>query len=84
MTEPSRPLVLELGFIEGYRALAADDVVAARQVMAAVKALVQDPTPPGSVHWGDSLIYRLHVGDYRVLYEVGDVVRVWSLGRVPR
>ncbi|MFG1913031.1 type II toxin-antitoxin system RelE/ParE family toxin [Kribbella sp. NPDC048928] len=83
MSEPSLPLVLELGFIEAYRALAAEDVVAARQVMTAVKALVKDPAPPDSVHWGDSLLYRLHVGDYRVLYEVDDGVRVWSLGRMP-
>ena len=82
MTE--RPLVLELGFIDGYRALAAEDVVAARRVMAAVKGLVKDPTPPGSVHWGESLVYRLHIGDYRVMYEVtDDAVRVWSLGRAP-
>ena len=64
MTE--RPLVLELGFIEGYRALAAEDVMTARRLMAAVKGLVKAPTPPGSVHWGDSLIYRLHIGEYRV------------------
>jgi mRNA-degrading endonuclease RelE of RelBE toxin-antitoxin system len=78
-----RPLVLEAGFIDGYRALVAEDTVAARRVLTAVKGLVKNPTPPGSVHWGDSLIYRLHVGDHRVMYEVDDVVRVWSLGRVP-
>ena len=77
-------LVLELGFIEGHRALAAEDVVAARRVMTAVKGLVKDPTPPGTVHWGDSLTHRLHVGDHRVMNEVDDGVRVWSLGRVPR
>ncbi|TCM47616.1 type II toxin-antitoxin system RelE/ParE family toxin [Kribbella sp. VKM Ac-2568] len=79
-----RPLVLEAGFIDGYRALVAEDTVAARRVLTAVKGLVKNPTPEGSVHWGDSLIYRLHVGDYRVMYEVDDVVRVWSLGSVPR
>jgi mRNA-degrading endonuclease RelE of RelBE toxin-antitoxin system len=79
-----RSLILELGFIEGYRALAAEDIVMARRVMAVVKALVKNPTPPGSVHLGGSLVHRLHLGDYRVMYEVGDEVRVWSLGRVPR
>jgi mRNA interferase RelE/StbE len=79
-----RPLVLETGFVNGYRALVAEDTMAARQVLAAVKGLVKNPTPAGSVHQGDSLIYRLHVGDYRIMYEVDDVVRVWSLGRVPR
>ncbi|WP_405064495.1 type II toxin-antitoxin system RelE/ParE family toxin [Kribbella sp. NBC_01505] len=81
MTEP--PLVFELGFIEGYRAPAADDPEGARRVLAAVKGLVKDPSPAASRHWGDSLIYRLHVGDYRVMYEVDDVVRVWSIGRLP-
>jgi mRNA interferase RelE/StbE len=53
--------------------------------MAAVNGLARDPEPAGSVHWGDSLFYRPHVGDYRVLYEVDDdTVRVWSLGRTPR
>ncbi|MEV5963341.1 type II toxin-antitoxin system RelE/ParE family toxin [Kribbella sp. NPDC051952] len=82
MTE--RHLVVEVGFLDGYRTLAADDTVAARRVLAAVRGLVKNPAPPGSVHWGDSLIYRLHVGDHRIMYEVtDDSVRVWSLGREP-
>jgi mRNA-degrading endonuclease RelE of RelBE toxin-antitoxin system len=54
-------------------------------VMAAVNALARDPEPPDSYHWGGSSLYRLHVGDHRVLYEVtDDTLRVWSLGRTPR
>ena len=79
-----RTLIVEFGWIDGFRALAADDPVTARRLSAVVKGLAKIPEPQGSIHRGDSLIHRLHVGDYRVLYEVtDDVVRVWSLGRVP-
>jgi mRNA-degrading endonuclease RelE of RelBE toxin-antitoxin system len=79
-----RPLRFEAAWFEGFRDLAAADRAAARRVMAAVNALARDPEPSTSVHWGDSLFHRLHVGEYRVLYEVDDdTVRVWSLGRVP-
>lgn len=50
-----------------------------------MNALARDPEPATSVRWGDSLFYRLHVGQHRVLDEVDDdTVRVWSLGRVPQ
>jgi mRNA interferase RelE/StbE len=80
-----RHLLYEAAWFDAFRELAAADRAAARQVMAAVNALARDPEPFGSVHWGDSLFYRLHVGEYRVLYEVnGDTIRVWSLGRSPQ
>jgi mRNA-degrading endonuclease RelE of RelBE toxin-antitoxin system len=80
-----RHLLFEAAWFEGFRVLAATDRAATRRVMAAVNALARDPEPNTSVHWGDSLFYRLHVGEYRVLYEVvDDTVRVWSLGRAPR
>lgn len=80
-----RHLVFDKAWFAGYKDLRAADRLMARRVRAAVNALVRDPEPPGSVHLGDSLFYRLHVDDYRVLYEVDDdTVRVWSLGRAPR
>nr|WP_269091035.1 type II toxin-antitoxin system RelE/ParE family toxin [Actinopolymorpha cephalotaxi] len=57
----------------------------ARRVMALVNSLASDPEPEGSIHLGGSLIYRLHIEDCRVMYEVtDDTVRVWSLGKVRR
>jgi mRNA interferase RelE/StbE len=80
-----RRLLFEASWFTAFRELARTDRGSARQVMAAVNALARDPEPAGSVHWGDSMFYRLHVGEYRVLYEVdGDTVRVWSLGRTLR
>lgn len=69
----------------GYRDLFATDRPMARRVRNAVNGLLRDPEPAESTHLGDSLFYRLHLDDYRVMYEVTDeMVRVWSLGRAPR
>ena len=82
MTE--RNLLFDTGWFNGYRDLYANDHLAAKRVRAAANALARDPEPPGSVHLSGSSIHRLHIGDYRVLYEVtNDTVRVWSLGRTP-
>ena len=82
MTE--RHLLFDEAWVKAFRALAGEDRIAARRVMVAVNALARDPEPADSYHWGDSSLYRLHVGDHRVLYELDDdTVRVWSLGRVP-
>ena len=80
-----RHLVFEAAWFEAFEELAATDLAQARRVRAAVNALARDPEPANGIHWGDSLFYRLHLGDYRVLYEVqGDTIRIWSLGRAPR
>ena len=79
-----RHLLFEAAWFDAFRDLAATDRTTARRVMGAVNALARDPEPPGSVHRGDSTLYRLHVGEYRLLYEVDDdTVGVWSLGRTP-
>ena len=52
-----------------------DDPAGLSEVMAAVDALASDPRPVGSVPWGPVLC-RLHVGPYRVLYEIGETT-VW-------
>ena len=41
---------------------------------AAVTSLADLPYPDGAVAWGATGIYRLHVGDIRILYEVDDAV----------
>ena len=80
-----RHLLFEQAYLAGFKDLVAADRILARRVMAIVNSLARDPEPEGTVHLGDSLFYRLHVGDYRVMYEVtDDTVRVWSLGKVPR
>lgn len=80
-----RHLVFQSAYLAGYKDLLANDRLMARRVRNAVNGLARDPEPPGSIHLGDSLFSRLHIDDYRVLYEAGDdLVRVWSLGRAPR
>ncbi|MFB6726735.1 type II toxin-antitoxin system RelE/ParE family toxin [Kribbella sp. NPDC056345] len=79
-----RNLTFQPAYLAGYKDLLATDRLMARRVRNAVNGLARDPEPPGSSHMGDSLFYRLHIDDYRVLYEVSDdTVRVWSLGRSP-
>jgi mRNA interferase RelE/StbE len=80
-----RTLIFDRGWFTGYRDVYADDRLTAKSIRAAVNALARDPEPPDSVPLGGGLVRRLHIGDYRVLYEVtDDAVRVWSLGRTPR
>ncbi|HEY0620969.1 MAG TPA: type II toxin-antitoxin system RelE/ParE family toxin [Kribbella sp.] len=83
MTE--RTLIFDRGWFNGYRDLYATDRLAAKRIRAAVNALAHDPEPPRSVQLGGGLVHRLHIGDYRVMYEVtNDAVGVWPLGRTPR
>ncbi|TDO43253.1 mRNA interferase RelE/StbE [Kribbella sp. VKM Ac-2527] len=80
-----RNLIYEQAYLAGFKDLIANDRVTARRLMAMVNSLARNPEPAGSVHLGDSLLYRLHLGDYRVMYDVDDdTVRVWSLGKAPR
>lgn len=48
-----------------------DDSSGLSKVLEAIDALADDPRPPGSVPWGPATS-RLHVGPYRVLYEIGE------------
>jgi mRNA interferase RelE/StbE len=50
-----------------------DDPAGLREVLEAIDGLAEDPRPPASVSWGP-VLSRLHVGRYRVIYEIGDVV----------
>jgi mRNA interferase RelE/StbE len=52
-----------------------DDPAGLSTVLDAIDALADDPRPPGSVSWGSALA-RLHVGSYRVLYEI-DEAAIW-------
>jgi mRNA-degrading endonuclease RelE of RelBE toxin-antitoxin system len=37
-----------------------------------ISALADQPYPAGAVAWGATGVYRLHMGDIRILYEVDD------------
>jgi mRNA interferase RelE/StbE len=52
-----------------------DDPPGLAQVLDAIDNLADDPDPVGSVPWG-SVIRRLHIGSYRVLYEIGETT-IW-------
>jgi mRNA interferase RelE/StbE len=45
-----------------------------RRVIARIDALAKDPRPPGCVKLADDDVYRVRVGDHRILYQVRDRV----------
>ncbi|MBW1601039.1 type II toxin-antitoxin system RelE/ParE family toxin [Streptomyces sp. JJ66] len=63
---------------------AKDDAAGVRQVFTAVDRLAENPRPEGA--FGSAEVLRLHIGRYRVLYEIGEHqvrVNVIHLGRIP-
>ena len=44
-------------------------------VLEAIDALAEDPRPANAVPWG-RVMMRLHIGPYRVLYEIGETT-IW-------
>ncbi|HSA52611.1 MAG TPA: type II toxin-antitoxin system RelE/ParE family toxin [Yinghuangia sp.] len=63
--------------------LAKDDPQGVRQVFTAVDRLADNPKPRGA--FGSSGVLRIHVGVYRVMYEINDQkirVTVIHLGRL--
>jgi mRNA interferase RelE/StbE len=62
-----------------------DDPPGLEQLLSAVDLLADDPRPAGTTEYGSPDIRRLHVGRYRVLYDVNDsivTVVVIHAGRV--
>ena len=55
-----------------------------RRIRAAIDLLAEEPRPPGCVALsGEESVYRVRVGDYRILYEVIDgrlVIHVIRVG----
>ncbi|MFC8717635.1 type II toxin-antitoxin system RelE/ParE family toxin [Kitasatospora sp. NPDC057198] len=61
-----------------------DDPEGVRQVMDAVDLLADYPRPPGSSAYGSPDLRRMHVGRYRVMYEITEAtvtIVVIHLGR---
>ena len=51
------------------------DAALREQLMKAIRALTEDPRPPGCLKLqGESNFYRVRVGDYRILYAIEDQV----------
>ena len=48
----------------------------------AIAALGGDPRPPGCLKLSTQSSYRIRVGDYRVIYEIEDAIRVVSVTKV--
>lgn len=62
-----------------------DDPDGLRQLMDAVDLLADDPLPQGSTPYGAPTLRRVHVGRYRVLYEITEAqvtIIVIHVGRV--
>jgi mRNA interferase RelE/StbE len=52
-------------------------------VIAAIQALANNPRPPGCRKLaGSKHDWRIRVGDYRVVYEIADAIRVVRVNRV--
>jgi mRNA interferase RelE/StbE len=53
-----------------------------RRIRTAINALGQDPRPRGSIKLAGSQGWRIRVGDYRVIYQIDDVIRIVSVTKV--
>ncbi len=53
------------------------------RVITSIRALATDPRPPGCRKLtGSKQDWRIRVGDYRVIYEIADEIRVVRVNRV--
>ena len=65
------------------RALNRRNRTIARRIVAAIELLKEAPRPPGARKLHDSEgVYRIRVGDYRVLYSVRDEARIVTVARI--
>lgn len=59
-----------------------DDPAGLAEVLDAIDALADNPRPPGSVPYGPT-VCRLHIGAYRVMYEITDTeIKVGHIARI--
>ncbi len=65
------------------KSLASLERRAQQRVRAAIELLADDPRPPACVAMqGEDSVYRVRVGDYRIVYEVLDEVLLIQVVRV--
>jgi len=55
-----------------------------KRVVKAIDNLAQNPRPDGvkKIKGSDENLYRIRVGDYRILYIIDDVIRVVNVNKV--
>jgi mRNA interferase RelE/StbE len=61
------------------------DKEAFARIRRAIATLADQPLPDGAVGWGGTNIFRLHIGNARVLYEVDDkasTIYIINVGRI--
>lgn len=68
----SYSIVWSAEVVSALRRLRASEPDAAKLLIAAIRALADDPHPPGSAALGGTSIHRLRIDERRVLYEVDD------------
>ncbi|MFF1560707.1 type II toxin-antitoxin system RelE/ParE family toxin [Streptomyces sp. NPDC058279] len=79
-------IVWDEGAIDAAARFLKDDADGLRQLMDAVDLLGDRPRPEGSAEYGSPDLRRMHVGRYRVLYEISEttitivVVHIGRLG----
>ena len=61
-----------------------DDVTGVDQVVSACDFLAEDPRPAGSFAYGTPDVRRIHVGRYRVLYEIAAAKQQITIARLGR
>ncbi|MEM6767359.1 MAG: type II toxin-antitoxin system RelE/ParE family toxin [Bacteroidota bacterium] len=54
-----------------------------KRILTAIKGLKDDPRPPGAKKLvGEENVWRVRVGDYRILYTIEDEIRIITVERV--
>ena len=80
----SYEVVFRKSVAKDLRAFPKDDV---RRILERIRALADDPRPPGCEKLSGLERYRLRQGSYRIVYEIEDarlIVLVVKVGRHPR
>lgn len=55
----------------------------ARRIISRIEALASNPRPPGCAKLqGPTDLWRIRVGDYRVIYSIDDPTRIVDINRV--
>lgn len=73
---------VELSAARTLTRMARGDRQSLRRINKAIEGLKTDPHPAASTKLVGSTGFRLRVGDYRVIYEVNDTVRVVTITKV--